>query len=85
MKSTVSSQGQITIPAAIRAALGLRPGTVVTFEPRADGALLRRARAGRHPVDEVFGVAPLAEGTDALLDGLRDGRRRRRSSRRGGR
>lgn len=57
MKSTVSSKGQITIPLAIRQALGLRAGTVVTFEPRDDGALLRRATAGRHPVDLVFGAA----------------------------
>jgi AbrB family looped-hinge helix DNA binding protein len=81
MKGTVSSKGQITIPAAIREALGLRPGTAVTFEPRADGALLRRAAATRHPVDLVFGAAPLPGGTGALIGGLRDGRLRRAARR----
>jgi AbrB family looped-hinge helix DNA binding protein len=79
MRSTVSSKGQITIPAAIREALGLRPGSAVTFEPRPDGALLRRAVAARHPVDLVFGAAPMPEGTDALVDGLRAGKHRSRA------
>src|SRR5262245_35423926 len=56
MKSVISSKGQITVPVEIRAKLGLKAGTVVTFEMTKDGALLRKGRAGPHPVDQVFGV-----------------------------
>ena len=74
MKSTISSKGQITVPAEIRQALGLKPGTTVSFERRGDAALLRRARTARHPVDSLFGSLPLPAGADALLDSLRGAR-----------
>jgi antitoxin PrlF len=35
--ATLGSKGQITIPQAVRAALGLHPGTKVDFVPMADG------------------------------------------------
>ncbi len=87
MKSTISSKGQITVPVAIRQALGLRPGTAVVFEQRPEGALLRRAQAAQHPVDALFGTLPLRSGVDALMGSLRGGtarptaRRRRRGAR----
>lgn len=74
MKSTISSKGQITVPVAIRQALGLRPGTVVSFEQRPEGALLRRARVTLHPVDEVFGALSVPAGVDGLIESLRGGR-----------
>lgn len=37
VKSRVSSKGQITLPKAIREALGLRPGEEVVFELREGG------------------------------------------------
>ena len=82
MKSTISSKGQITVPVAIRQALGLRPGTVVSFEQRPEGALLRRAQVTQHPVDEAFGVLSLAAGVDGLVDSLRGGRTGRPAARR---
>jgi AbrB family looped-hinge helix DNA binding protein len=84
MKSTISSKGQITVPVAIRQALGLRAGTIVSFEQRPEGALLRRAQPTQHPVDEAFGALSLPAGVDGLLDSLRGGRpaaRRRRRAR----
>ena len=35
--ATLTSKGQITIPQAVRTALGLQPGTKVDFVPVADG------------------------------------------------
>ena len=56
MKSTISSKGQITVPAEVRERLGLVPGTAVAFEMRADGVLLKKGARGPHPVDQVFGL-----------------------------
>lgn len=36
MKATMTSKGQVTIPAAIREKLGLTAGTVLNFDERAD-------------------------------------------------
>jgi AbrB family looped-hinge helix DNA binding protein len=36
MKATMTSKGQITIPHALRRKLGLKPGTVLDFDDRAD-------------------------------------------------
>ena len=37
MKSTISSKGQITVPAKVREKLGLGPGTIVEFQIRKGG------------------------------------------------
>jgi AbrB family looped-hinge helix DNA binding protein len=71
MKSTISSKGQITVPVEIREQLGLSPGTVVSFEIREGGALLRKGGAGEHPVDRVFGRLHLDRPVDVLLDAMR--------------
>ena len=71
MRSTVSSKGQITIPAELREEMGLRAGTPVVFERRPEGALLRRGTQGVHPVDRVFGRLRLGVGVDARLDDMR--------------
>jgi len=64
MKSIVSSRGQITLPVEVRNALGLPPGTPVSFELVPRGVLLRKGASGPHPVDQVFGVleAPRSRG-----------------------
>jgi len=77
MKSRVSSKGQVTVPAEVRNRLGLQPGTVVTFEIRENGVLLRKGSAGGHPVDRIFGILRLRKPTDALLDEMRGPRLRR--------
>lgn len=41
----LTSKGQLTIPQAMRERYGLAPHTEVSFEPRADGLLIRPARA----------------------------------------
>ncbi|MBI1847636.1 MAG: AbrB/MazE/SpoVT family DNA-binding domain-containing protein [Candidatus Rokubacteria bacterium] len=85
MKSTVSSKGQITLPAALREKLGLGTGTAVRFELRGGGVLVRKGAGGVHPVDQVFGRLKLAKPVDELLDEMRGPRpvptRRSRSRR----
>jgi len=88
MHSTVSSKGQITIPAELREEMGLRAGTPVVFERRPEGALLRRGTQGVHPVDRAFGRLRLGVGVDALMDdmrGPRPGPERRHGQTRAGR
>jgi antitoxin PrlF len=89
MKSTVSSKGQITLPAPIREKLGLAAGTAVRFELRGGGVLVRKGASGPHPVDQVFGRLSLPKPVDDLLDemrgprpGLTRSRQRRRERKR---
>ncbi|HEY7647642.1 MAG TPA: AbrB/MazE/SpoVT family DNA-binding domain-containing protein [Methylomirabilota bacterium] len=71
MKSTVSTKGQVTLPAVIRQKLGLTPGTAVQFELHEGAVLLRKGSSGAHPVDQVFGRLKLGRPVDALLDEMR--------------
>ena len=83
MSSTISSKGQITVPAALRDRLGLRPGTPVIFESHPRGALIRKGTKGEHPVDLVFGTLRLETSVDAALDALRGpGPKRRQGAKR---
>lgn len=76
MKSTISSKGQVTIPAELREELGLRPGTPVIFERRPGGALIRKGTKGEHPVDQLFGRLRLTADVDVLVDQMRGPRPR---------
>lgn len=87
MKSTISSKGQVTVPAQVRRELGLVAGTRLRFELRENGVLLTKGTPGEHPVDKLFGTLRLPAPVDALLDEMRGprltGRGRRRSGSRG--
>lgn len=76
LTSTIASKGRVTVPAEPRVRLGLSAGTVVVFEPHADGILLRKCGVGAHPIDRLFGILRTGKRVDslALLDALR-GRR----------
>jgi len=78
MTSTISSKGQITVPARIREQLGLLPGTRVIFELRKGAALLRKGGQAVHPVDRLYGTLKLSRSTDELLDEMRGPRPKRR-------
>jgi len=45
-ETTVTTKGQVTIPAEIRARLGIKPRDRVTFELNGDTATLKKARSG---------------------------------------
>jgi antitoxin PrlF len=44
--ATMTSKGQVTIPAEIRAKLRLVPGSKISFEDNADGETVVRAKMG---------------------------------------
>ena len=72
MRSTVSEKGQVTIPKTIRARLGIEPGEVLEFEEEETGGrIVAHKVAARDPVDEVYGILRLDEGTDELVQRLR--------------
>lgn len=54
----VTSKGQVTIPQAVRAQLGIEPGDEVVFSVRDDAAVMRPARdAGQKLVARIAGSA----------------------------
>lgn len=70
MKSIVSEKGQVTIPKALRAKLGLRPGTVLDFE--ADrGRLVGRKTGARDVIDELYGSLKMDEPVDDYIERIR--------------
>jgi len=71
MRGVLSSKGQITVPAKVRKALGLRAGTPVEFELRPGGALLRRRVDLPDPADQVYGILRGLPAVDQLIEELR--------------
>jgi AbrB family looped-hinge helix DNA binding protein len=72
--TTVSSKGQLVIPAPIREALGIEPGTRIAI--RQDGTRLilepQTLAAKLRLIDEMQGcTAGLPSGTDMLLEDRR--------------
>jgi len=70
MKAIVSEKGQITIPKSLREQLGIRAGETLEFEED-EGRLVARKASDRDPVDELYGVLELEEGTDAFVESAR--------------
>lgn len=71
MRSTISSTGQVTVPAEVRERLGLVPGTPVEFELREEGLLLRKGASSSHPVDQVWATLHPERPVDEILDEMR--------------
>lgn len=44
--STVSSRNQVTIPADVRRAAGIKPGADISFTPLPDGRVILRQKSG---------------------------------------
>lgn len=70
MNAIVSEKGQVTIPKRLRDRLGIRPGTVLEFDAEGGRLVATKAPLG-DPLDDVFGMIALPEGTDALVEELR--------------
>jgi AbrB family looped-hinge helix DNA binding protein len=51
VKSKLTAQGQISVPAEIRQRLGVGPGSVLEWDERDDEVIVRRA--GRYTSEEV--------------------------------
>ena len=56
MQTTLTSKGQVTIPAKIREALGLEEGDKLDFHLREDGMLVVEVVAGR--LADLKGILP---------------------------
>lgn len=71
--STMTSKGQVTIPKTVREALGLRPGSEVSFDLSPDGAVLLRGNtpSAADRFEAVRGKADIAWRTDDLMRLLR--------------
>lgn len=78
-RSRITSQGQITIPKAVREQLGVKPGDDVEFESGSDGIILR-PRPRRSVLDFVGiaadNVAPIPKDPDELDRFLAESRER---------
>ena len=68
-KATVTAKGQMTIPAAVRESLQLKPGDTVAIELEEDTAILRKIRS-IEPGWDVAVAATLSEWEDNLDDEL---------------
>ncbi len=73
-RARLTGQGQITVPKAVRDALGARPGDDIEFVPRGDELLIEVRQ--RRSVLDFAGIAADAKDhvpdTAAELDGLID-------------
>jgi antitoxin PrlF len=70
MRTVVSEKGQITIPKALRDALGITPGQILDIVED-HGALIGRKVTPADPTDELFGIISLPGGTDEFIADLR--------------
>lgn len=62
MKATVSENGQVTIPKALRDRLGIRPGVVLEFHDEG-GRLVATKAMDADPVDALYGILPQSAST----------------------
>ena len=79
MKTTVvvSEKGQVTIPKALRGALGITSGTRLEFREH-EGRLLARRVVTRDPFEAMVGLGR-GRDTDSVLSALRGPRRNRKT------
>jgi antitoxin PrlF len=73
--STVSSKGQITIPAEIRHRLGVKEGDRVEFVVDNGRTILQPATLEKNPFEKYIGVLPgfsKREEIDAWVSDMRD-------------
>ena len=73
-RSTITAQGQVSVPAGVRKRLGTGPGSVLEWEDDGDRVLVRRA--GRFSSEDihraVFGARkPKARTVKEMKEGIR--------------
>ncbi len=69
-RATITSKGRVTIPKAVRDALGLRPGDRIDFDVR-DGAIIGHVQRVPDVMDlfrRLPGIVPAAYDPDAERD-----------------
>ena len=73
MSATVTAKGQITIPKAVRDALGVKAGSKVEFKPTGDGqiAIVKQGPKPKSRFARAVGHAGPGPTTDELMAMLR--------------
>ncbi len=71
-EATLTSKGQITIPADIRKLLAIHPKDRVTFTPMPDGTVLMRAKT--KSLQDLRGLLPQLPGGQVPVADMRLGR-----------
>lgn len=70
MSTTLTSKGQVTIPKAVRALLGLRAGSVVDFKVTEDGQVMLLPAETKRPASRfasLRGAATVKMSTDEIM------------------
>lgn len=69
MPATVTAKGQITIPKAVRDALGVKPGSKVDFQPLEDGhiAIVKQGPKPKGRFDRFRGAATTNLTTEEIM------------------
>jgi antitoxin PrlF len=72
MSTVVTTKGQVTIPKRVRDQLGIRPGTVVDFEPAEDGRVFLVKKGAKHASNRsrfaaLRGVATVKMSTRQIM------------------
>ena len=71
-EATVTSKGQVTIPADIRRSLGLNAQDRLSFTPMPDGTVVLRAKT--RSILDLKGILEPAPGTSVSVDEMNLGR-----------
>ena len=66
VKAKVTSKGQLTLPAAVRAHFGIRPGDEVHFEEDERGRIFIHRWLDPDRFEKVRGIAPSLAGRDPV-------------------
>ncbi|MFZ0133748.1 MAG: AbrB/MazE/SpoVT family DNA-binding domain-containing protein [Desulfobacterales bacterium] len=70
MKAKVAERGQVTIPKALRARLGIQPGTVLDFSED-HGRLVAVKAEAMTGVEAAYGLLGQGRRTDEIMQELR--------------
>jgi antitoxin PrlF len=84
VRSKLTSQGQVSVPAEVRRRLGLAPGSVVEWDHSGDEVVVRRA--GRYTSEEIHRTlfpegAPVRRTLEDLKNGIRRHMRKKHARR----
>lgn len=67
-ESTLTSKGQTTVPAEVRALVHAKPGTRLIWSVLADGTMLVRAKTGS--IAEMAGMLKAPKGTHVSVEDM---------------